>query len=121
MNIDEMPAGHEMDILVTEKVIGCIPCNKWTPVLRPEAGWLKNCQCQACYPVGNPACYSTNIAAAWQVVERIITGTAWECHLTHQFDGWDCLFTAPDKLDAHGVGNAAPLAICRAALGLEGS
>ena len=61
--------------------------------------------------------YSTDIAAAWQAVEKTITGTTWECYLTHQFDGWSCLFAAPDRrLDAHGVGASAPLAICRAVL-----
>lgn len=111
-----MPTGRELDILMEEEVMGCAPCDKWTPVLYPEAGWIKNCQCEACYPAGEPAHYSTNIAVAWQAVEKTITGTTWECYLTHQFDGWSCLFAAPDKLDAHGVGASAPLAICRAAL-----
>jgi len=64
---------------------------------------------------------STDWTAAGIVVEKMITRTSWECYLTHQFDGWDCLFSAPDKLDAHGTGQSLPLAICLAALKAKGS
>ena len=117
--VESMPAGKEMDILVAEKVMGEVPCIAWSVYRSAPPMFIKDaesCGHKDCYPLDFPAHYSTNIAAAWQVVEKVMTGTVWECYITQQFDGWSCLFAAPDKSDAYGVGESASLAICRAAL-----
>jgi len=58
--------------------------------------------------------YSTDIATAWGLVDHMIKGTAWECYLTHQFDGWDCAFERPDEPPAEAHGDTAAEAICLA-------
>ena len=61
--------------------------------------------------------YSTDIAAAWQVVEWMITGKPWECYLTHQTDGWDCDFSHPGAMGVMAqTAPTAPEAICLAFL-----
>jgi len=120
--VESMPVDKEMDVLVAEKVMGRVPCTAWDVFRFAPPAFIKDaesCEHKDCYPLGFPADYSTYIAAAWQVVEKVITGTVWECYLTHQFDGWSCLFAAPNKPDVYGVGETAPLAICRAALKCE--
>ena len=52
-----MPAGRELDVLVANKVLGIVP-TKWHPLENP---WDE-------IPL-RP--YSTDIAAAWKVVERL--------------------------------------------------
>lgn len=124
MNIDEMPAGRELDALVAEKVMGHAPCNKWTLALHPEVeGWLKNCQCQACYPTGDPARYSTDIAAAWDItarmndaaflLERSLTANASWCARFGRHEDGRLIGTM-----TRGTASTPALAICRAALKL---
>ena len=70
--------------------------------------------------------YSTDIAAAWEVVEHLWThfwprgsgGPRLECHIHPDFDGWHCniCIEAIGLIEASAVASTAPLAICRAAL-----
>lgn len=84
ISIDEIPAGRRMDALVAERVMDyqCVcddePCD---------------CPIHAKDDYHTLLPYSTNIAAAWRIVET---------------------------LAADGRGQAAALAICRAALKLRG-
>lgn len=66
--IDEMQAGQELDIQITERVLKLRPCDEWTPVLHPEPGHLKNCQHDSCYPRNNPVHYFRNMQAVWELV-----------------------------------------------------
>ena len=62
--------------------------------------------------------YSTEIAAAWQVVEKMME-RGWYLFLdTAGFDGeeWRAQFRDPESRFARGEAATAPLAICRAAL-----
>ena len=136
MNYAEMPAGREMDALVAEKVMGLAPCDAWSPVNFGSAGgpamWLdKPCGHDGkCYPTpsehpfSGPLHYSTSIAAAWEVVERLradkVMGGASIAAVNAPDDatpGEWCVewFDGDHTLDC-AIGDTAPLAICRAAL-----
>jgi hypothetical protein len=122
-----MDAGRELDMLVAEKVMGC----QWRrfgnlgEVLSPPNSlhsWADTHRGERRPTFMLPA-YSTDIAAAWEVVEaagpfvKLTHGIA----LDGQTQGWlwECLLYRKDEVSprqafAHGV--TAPLAICRAAL-----
>ena len=133
MNIDEMPAGREMDALVAEKVMG------WNHIhdravrlmgLPPEATvmWGEDV-CPHLLPILS---YSTDIANAWRIVETLategyLTSVAWEpgrdgrsyASVQMILDRnliADLVLNNPREMD--GRGRTAPLAICRAALKL---
>jgi hypothetical protein len=84
----ELKAGRELDALVAERVMGLIPCAQWRSVNFGSGGgptMMSHSEKdsphpgQQCYPAvpgldhpyNKPASYSTDIAAAWQVVERM--------------------------------------------------
>lgn len=101
--IEQMPAGREMDTLVYHEVFG-------RP--RPCAGY--SVDHRSILP------YSTYIAAAWQVVEHL-DKTARLCDITringgatylHHCEVWNTSGAPYDRATA----DTAPLAICRAAL-----
>ena len=106
-NIDTMPAGREMDALVAEKVMGWADINSNAALVGGLCDDKRNWK-----PL---PFYSTDIAAAWEVVEKI-KGNYGNCRFITEWvpkakqwscggDGYDC-----------GWGKTAPLAICRAAL-----
>ena len=119
-----MTAGREMDILVAEMVMGQTNFEHlgfyWTEGTTEDGqdGWegIYCPRCGASEGSKDKCCihYSTNIAAAWQVVEmlrsklwgriELVSGLEWHC--------WSDL----DKAKSWGSGDTAPLAICRAAL-----
>jgi len=142
MNIDEMEAGREMDALIAEKVMGwtrhswashsalkkmlyCTNCGK-TKGIHQNEGFAQFCN----KPICGPDNYSTDIAAAWEVVEMledIAPGEGWVeinhhgkagayCRIWRLIDGengeqWNVLTEA----GANGP-QVTPLVICRAAL-----
>ena len=105
MNVDKLEAGRELDALIAEKVMGyeCV-CDE-EPV---------DC------PIHNKADlytlrpYSTDIAAAWGVVEKLrLFVMPWG------LDEWCAANQRDERLafsDILESGETAPLAICRAAL-----
>lgn len=104
-----MDAGRELDALIAEKVMGTfIPAGS-NPSLRDDA-WLN----ERGYLVWEPPPYSTDIAAAWLVVEK----------LKQSYDIVDILFANhyvsckvwKDFMIAEEDAETAPLAICLAAL-----
>lgn len=120
MRIDQMPAGREMDSLIAERVMG------WTVFYGEHNGYdLLDDEIANGYPPdeepeGVPfeiPNYSTDIAAAWEVVEKM-KNYLFVCGRTD--DGiWEAYFfpvnSGIGKLsEAHG--DTAPSAICRAAL-----
>lgn len=113
MKVKNMPAGPEMDRLVAEKVMG------WThgQTGADYCGWQGaksypgeryNRKNDAHYGIWNP---SKEIAHAWEVLERMDTMTL------RKLPGgsYACAYLRDDIL-YHGLGDTAPLAICRAAL-----
>ena len=122
MDYDEMPAGREMDALVAERVYGKGLCDEedWSVVTAPgglrvlgtrcPVHGLNNCQQKILLPS-----YSTDIAAAWGVVEKM--GTPFELDSVSQDNHLA-------RFGGHGfwvAGSTAPLAICRAALEAVGA
>jgi len=109
-----MPEGRELDALVAEKVMGCDTKQFiWKRYGKPDA--IQDCE------YGGPCNYSTDIAAAWQVVEKMEHDDWW----------WEAANVVPNsdpivyefKWTHRGVIKAfyacedtIPLAICRAAL-----
>lgn len=107
-DIDKLEAGRELDALVAQRVFP-------DDVFR----WHSRCDYSGCFRcLHNCEHYSTDIAAAWLVVERF-RELRYAFSLDDRGDRlWDCYFQL-DSTDYSsgclGV-DAAPLAICRAAL-----
>lgn len=109
-NPNDMPAGVEIDRLVAEKVLG----HRWS-----DARWA------GFYEDAGYGHYSSNIAHAWEVVEKlrdrgirlaiVQTGAGW---LVGQDDGGGYVgeHTVDIRLFSSAEADTAPLAICRAAL-----
>lgn len=118
-----LPPGRELDALIAEKVMGW---NKFTS--HPE-GWTDvgegpwfiipgEIKCEAVRSDEIPA-YSTDIAAAWEVVEKMrVDGFNFQIHNVNEQVNWVALFwkkgTVGDPYLAVEV--FAPHAICLAAL-----
>ena len=117
----DMPAGAEMDRLVAEKVMGWRPapgtylnehgdefsCELWVwDGYKDDRDFAQ--EVKRWHP-------STNIAHAWEVVERLCEGDSrWAFSLSRDGDNdYHAKFFGPVSL---GVAAKAPLAICRAAL-----
>ncbi len=110
--IDNMPASTEMDALIAEKVMGLTITKK---NLFDEPGIFVIYDIGASIACYSPKKYSSNISAAWEVVEKSVdfelSRTVWSPH------GWECGIRL-DKEDSTiwSKGDTASLAICRAAL-----
>lgn len=123
-------AGRALDAMVASKVMGAVACDAWGILTAYPPQFLKDAECghAACFPkeMGPPA-YSTDIAAAWGVVTKMMERTTFGLDWLG-FDGeeWRCVFawTAPehntDKPYA-AVATTAPRAICLAALAAVGA
>lgn len=118
MNNEEilaLPAGRELDALIW-KFLHNKPLT--TKDCRYVDGDVQPCVGQ---PVGHtsPDHYSTNISAAWEVVDYLYRGHTLGFQVIHwPGDGNDWIISFGNG--QHGIyaadGNTAPLAICRAAL-----
>lgn len=107
MNIDEMPAGREMDALVAEKVMGYLCVCDEEP---------RDCPIHAKSDQDTLLSYSTDIADAWIMMEkmRFVIGSHHGLHGgLHPCDGW-----LARKGTVFALAKTAPLAICRVALKL---
>lgn len=127
-DVDKMEAGHELDKLVAELVMGCT-------VRVGDGGWYY-CSCpeikhkpphgdrKARRPiVGAIKEYSENIKAAWQVVETMSAiGFDMTISTCNDGDGYHCRIATDAGTPsfwreiADEVEDTVPLAICRAAL-----
>ena len=115
MDIDKMEAGRELDAAVwlalEGKPIDLLRCRYVDGDIQPHAG----------YPAGHisPPHYSTDIAAAWLVVEKM---QWWKAENDLSEDGsvmWHFRVGEPPNhkwYSAEAPRNQEPLAICRAAL-----
>jgi hypothetical protein len=136
-----MPAGAEIDALVATRVMGWPTIGMNTPfreagnahgvVVREDDGWLKPMRFarvgDAC-PLDDSWRPSTDIAAAWQVVEAVIHRGRYvhddnrdgmtDCRLMfHPYDRtWECRFSWSSAYSVEASDFSLPLAICRAAL-----
>ena len=99
MNYDELEAGYELDALVAEKVMGLV---------KGSFGWINS---DTAIPIALPL-YSTDIAAAWEVVERF---KDWDWKLYSHGEG-ESFVIYKDGTHYEATAPTAPLAICRAAL-----
>ena len=116
-----MPAGREMDTLIAQKVMGwsADPEGYWLNKKEnyDDTGWgLIDQDKTTHHPSSRRFCPSTDIAAAWMVVEKFYSmslnkysgGDEWRVYLVTERDG--------ANVDAHAEADTAPLAICRTAL-----
>jgi hypothetical protein len=138
MDIDNMPVGRELDALVAEKVMGLKPC------VFKEKGSISGmvrfweCECKtsgACYPINKEAIshhnsmlskYSTDIAAAWEVLEFLKNKLNIDCMSLEWDNKYRCYIRLDDDdidddVDADikfycGIAESPSLAICRVAL-----
>lgn len=121
MNIDTMSAGRELDVLVAEKVMGGKVEHDWDDFDGGDISRCRGCgffdqddtKPKFCIP-----CYSTDIAAAWEVVEKLreshFKQAALNFHPTEicvQF--WD---VSAQRYQPSICASTTPLAICHAAL-----
>lgn len=126
-----MNASRELDALVAEKVMG------WKLKSEPHTRWILPDGGELIAP---PPAYSTDISAAWQVVEEIglFDSPSEQRARGGEGDTWYVLGRKGDKwvvaspCVAHGMyydlgsieplvaADTAPLAICRAALAVMG-
>jgi len=124
-----MEAGRELDVLVAKEIFGIEV--EWDYAL-----WDVNKQCNKLpFCKGKPRTvlgpmahsvsntipgYSTDISAAWLVVEKLIDiHPQGDFHLEHLEDEWCCGWCYPPSgadLDNWICGKTAPEAICKAAL-----
>ena len=124
----EMEAGRGLDVLIAEKVmeeevaLRCwgaeyrspIPMHASRGMLPPKRRWR------------NLPKYSTDISAAWEVVEKMWQ-LGWWATVQHQcVDGtWECdFYKGNDRMKGKdwysSLASSAPLAICSAALQTKG-
>jgi hypothetical protein len=123
--MSELTAGRELDVLIAEKVMGLVPC-KAECHTRERSPLPGPCHAQPDSPDqgGETKEYSTDIAAAWTVVEKLREGK-YEFTLFNDSDKtgeiWRVYFGPTDSLLEDALlpavdADTAPLAICRAAL-----
>lgn len=97
--MDEMKPGRELDALIAEKVMGLATAEEDS-----DENWV---------PVGVPG-YSTDIAAAWEVVGKLWEDQESVFELTRPVgSGFNCRFRQGAIKE---WGETAPHAICLAAL-----
>lgn len=98
-------AGRELDAQIAMKVMGWQPINPMHLMIDAGYRWL---DANGLYVKGAIPPYSTDIAAAWQVVGQC---SWWFELILNPATGWLCKWG-----DYEGRAMTAPLAICRAAL-----
>lgn len=134
--IDKLEAGREVDELIAKNVMDCTVQRRGLNIqckcLPPTPGHRA---IETCRHMGEPSdsinYYSTDIGAAWEVIEKIckpiepfIEGQFWLDGLGftckgHDEGRWRCMITTERKeqrVEVSADAETAPLAICRAAL-----
>ena len=122
-----MKAGRELDLLIASEVM----CEEMPGDYKQtrDGRWMKEepvfdsdgTYSRAYYLVEWPPRYSTDIAAAWQVVEKLLEVLPYQdIHLEHlEWTGWavgTCFDKSEGGWDDWVYADTAPLAICLAAL-----
>ena len=108
MNVDEMEAGRKLDALVAEKVMGVKPEQVYCDISGRSISRYFDLEDRM-----RIESYSTDIAAAWQVLERV--AESWLPCVMHDGMMWVAEFDS--IIECHtAYADTAPLAICRCAL-----
>lgn len=117
--IEKMPAGREMDVLIAKHVMGLtVTSSEEMAYRRTEYGYSDLHRIDA-------RKYSEDISAAWLVVEKLAKEPcAWYIHsinlttgLRYNADYWEETDSPDGKIISYNAtAETAPLAICRAAL-----
>ncbi len=123
MNYDEMPSGAELDRLIAEKVMGWKingPDLFGTTVFDDgkcgRFDRVGSAHGLPVWPAGDQFSPSTNIAHAWEVMEKMRSIGNYMIVEDCAAD-WDAYIpTRTNLVRSFGRGHTAPLAICRAAL-----
>ena len=105
---------RELDVVVAEKVMGW-PRESLVWDGQVDGWWADELSGASRDGRFNP---STEISAAWEVVDKMRYGGA-EVYIESMDDKWWCCFAMdPDNMDSWATSDAAelPKAICRAAL-----
>lgn len=118
-----MIAGRELDALVAEKVMEWIfhpmQLMGMPPTMSKEFWTYRDGE--SIHHVYDLPPYSTSIAAAWEVLEKLhgqkdyCQDTLLACGVEKTQYGYECLLTGVDG-EWHETADTAPLAICLAAL-----
>ena len=135
--VTDLPVGRELDAAIAEKVMGCRLIYSTDPDLRKKmdpACWCGDAPWGGIHGRGGIhsaayigrglreiARYSTDIAAAWEVVEKVIYPHGWYLVPMPETDGkgWG-VFRGDDWYEV-AIGDSAPHAICLAALKAVGA
>lgn len=137
--MSELSAGRELDALVAEVVMGYVwRCPKWTrntahwpeplkALMPPDNTWtdyeaLRGNEVEAADFDREVPKFSTNIAAAWTVWDKLAKEHSWELawRKTPFREGWFIADAGEYELVTLGFGATVPLAICDAALAAVG-
>lgn len=112
-----MKAGRELDALVAKKVMGFCRYRLQQGSFDRDDLWGE-CE-NANHWFGLP-CYSKDIAAAWQVVEKVLNNRLFDFDLSTSdgSESWRAFFRMHAPVVAFA--DTAPLAICLAALKAKG-
>ncbi len=125
-----LPPGPELDALIAEKVMAwersdAMPQGAWARDKECEtAVWWRRpgdsiWSCSRCWSGECPRPYSTSIADAWTVVEKLIQLFGGDIHIECLNDEWGvstCYQDSDESWNEFIRGDTAPLAICYAAL-----
>ena len=132
---------RELDLLVAEKVMKLIPCDRWTETNLGSAGGpalMKNCDHENCYStleigsafgtIGGCPRYSSKIHLAWEVVKHMLS-EGFDLSLESEGNGemWAADFRATALMSIEEItqdppgcsSNSVEKAICLAALKAE--
>lgn len=112
---EDMETGRELDAEVAEKVMGWYQRVLASPHPRSQKNWYRP---GSRHPVVLPG-FSTDIAAAWLVVNHLYHSGLWDItiRISPVSRRWVCSLDAPNRTVSIGSSdNTAPLAICHAAL-----
>ena len=122
-----MEPGRELDALIAEKVMECSVsyiihspeprCGCRSQHHNGRVGEAYIDHGQLCVLRAIPE-YSTNIAAAWEVVEKMRENQTVGIH--EYSEGWEVVLIGPGCAVADGQADTAPHAICLAALQVVG-
>lgn len=126
-----LEAGRELDALVAEKVMGWervegvdINRREGVPEEKLDAdrwhcrrAWFVGNERKACEECGTLPTYSTDIAAAWEAVEKVLPDFLVDLTYWHIDSPHVTLYRRNDSSENYsGIAPTAPLAICLAAL-----
>ena len=110
-----MKPGRELDLLIAEKIMGLEIADSLVDELEDYYPTYKVTDDEDWSELPVPK-YSTDIAAAWKVVEKM-KNNHWPFYLANYDNKWSCQFA---KDSSHAISDQVPHAICLAALKAKG-